>query len=82
MTCGATTGPTVNLDLRGLFSRDISIFGARMGTGKEFQELCKVMFSGSIAPAVDTVFPLAKTADAHKRFDERKHVGKILLQIS
>jgi len=82
VTCGATTGPTVNLDLRGLFSRNASISGSRMGTGKEFQELSRVMFSGAIAPAVDTVFPLEKAADAHRRFDERKHAGKILLQIS
>jgi NADPH:quinone reductase-like Zn-dependent oxidoreductase len=81
VTCGSTSGPSVPLDLRGLFSRDAAIFGGRMGTGKEFQELCRVMFAGSIAPAIDTVFPLDKVQDAHRRFDERKHVGKILLKI-
>lgn len=82
VTCGATTGPTVTLDLRGLFSKDAAILGARMGTAKEFQDLCKVMFSGAVAPAIDTVFPLDKVADAHRRFDDHKHVGKILLKIS
>jgi NADPH:quinone reductase len=40
------------------------------------------MFSGAVAPVVDTVFPLEKVADAHRRFDERKHAGKILLKIA
>jgi NADPH:quinone reductase-like Zn-dependent oxidoreductase len=82
VTCGATSGPSVQLELRSLFGRDGSILGARMGTAKEFQDLCRVMFSGAVAPVVDTVFPLEKVADAHRRFDERKHAGKILLKIA
>lgn len=81
VTCGSTSGPTVPLDLRGLFSRDASIFGARMGTAKEFQDLSRLMFSGSIHPAIDRTFPLDAISEAHRYFEERKHVGKILIDV-
>jgi putative PIG3 family NAD(P)H quinone oxidoreductase len=34
---------------------------------------------GLVRPVVDTTFPLAKAADAHRRMESSEHVGKILL---
>jgi len=50
VTCGATSGPDVKMDLRYLFSRDLALFGAKMGTQKEFQELAALVFDGKIDP--------------------------------
>ncbi len=80
-TCGATTGPTVSLDLRYVFSRDLSIFGCRMGTQREFQSLCEAMFEKTFAPVIDKIFPLADAASAHDYLEGKQHVGKVLLQI-
>lgn len=82
VTCGSTTGPVVNLEMRTIFGRDISILGARMGTQKELQELSSVVFSGKINPIIDKTFSLAEAALAHKQMEEKKQVGKILLKIS
>jgi NADPH:quinone reductase-like Zn-dependent oxidoreductase len=80
-TCGATTGPTAILDLRYVFSRDLSIFGCRMGTQREFRALCEVMFQQKFTPLIDKIFPLADAASAHDYLEGKQHVGKILLQI-
>lgn len=82
ITCGSTTGPTVQLDLRYVFSRDLSILGARMGTQKEFQEIANVVFDGKITPVIDETFPLSEAQEAHRYMEAKKHVGKILLKMS
>lgn len=81
VTCGATTGPTVNLDLRFLFSREQSLLGARLTTKREFQELSHAIFSGHIKPVVDRIFPLEKAAEAHAYLETKKQIGKIILKI-
>jgi NADPH2:quinone reductase len=81
VTCGATTGPKVDLDLRMLFGRNVTLFGARMGTQRDFQEVCKTIFPGKIKPIIDKVFPLAEAKDAHLRMEEKKQVGKIILSV-
>jgi NADPH:quinone reductase-like Zn-dependent oxidoreductase len=80
VTCGSTSGPTVTLDMRYLFSRDLSILGARMGTQKEFQELTSAVFSGKIKPIVDKVFPLSQATQAHAYVDAKKQVGKVVMK--
>lgn len=82
VTCGATTGPTVTLDLRYVFSRDIIIFGARMGTQREFQDLCAPIFDGTIAPVVDRVFPLEEASSTHDYIEGKQQIGKVLLKIN
>lgn len=37
--------------------------------------------SGRVRPIIDTVFPLEKAADAHRRMESSAHLGKILLSI-
>jgi NADPH:quinone reductase-like Zn-dependent oxidoreductase len=81
VTCGGTSGPSVQIDLRTLFSRDMSILGARMGTQREFQELAQLVFEGKIDPVIDKIFPLAEAAGAHAHIESRQQFGKVLLKI-
>lgn len=37
--------------------------------------------AGLIRPVIDSTFPLALAADAHRRMDEGRHVGKIVLTL-
>ncbi|HEX8580969.1 MAG TPA: zinc-binding dehydrogenase, partial [Acidimicrobiales bacterium] len=37
--------------------------------------------SGAVRPVVDSTFPLARAADAHRRLEASEHIGKILLTI-
>jgi putative PIG3 family NAD(P)H quinone oxidoreductase len=38
--------------------------------------------AGTIRPVIDSTFPLASAADAHRRMDEGGHVGKIVLVVA
>lgn len=37
--------------------------------------------TGKIKPVIDSVFPLEKAADAHRRMESGEHVGKIVLEV-
>jgi NADPH2:quinone reductase len=36
---------------------------------------------GRLKPVIDSVFPLAQVADAHRRMESGEHVGKIVLAV-
>jgi putative PIG3 family NAD(P)H quinone oxidoreductase len=38
--------------------------------------------AGRIAPVMDSTFPLAQAADAHRRIESSGHIGKIVLEVS
>ncbi len=79
VTCGATTGPNVQLDLRFLFSRQLSLFGSYMGTMGELHEVLGHVFAGRLKPVIDHAFPLREARAAHE-YMERSHMfGKIVL---
>jgi len=79
VTCGATTGPQVGMDLRFVFSRQLSILGSYMGTMSELHEVLKHVFSGRLKPVVDRVFPLSEIRAAHEYMEKSEMFGKIVL---
>src|SRR5436853_7034782 len=46
VTCGATTGPEVKIDLRFLYSKQFNLLGSYMGTMVELNEVLKHVFGG------------------------------------
>ena len=81
VTCGATTGPDGAIDLRALFARQISLLGSFMGSKGELAHAATLLFAGRVAPVVDSVFPLADAAEAHRRLESREQFGKIVLEV-
>jgi NADPH:quinone reductase-like Zn-dependent oxidoreductase len=79
VTCGATTGPQVGIDLRFLFSRQLSLFGSYMGTMGELYEVLNHVFSGRLKPVVDRIFPLSEVRTAHEYMENSQMFGKIVL---
>jgi NADPH:quinone reductase-like Zn-dependent oxidoreductase len=79
VTCGATTGPNVQLDLRFLFSRQLSLLGSYMGTMGELHEVLGHVFAGRIKPVIDHVFPLQEIRAAHEYMERSQMFGKIVL---
>jgi NADPH:quinone reductase-like Zn-dependent oxidoreductase len=79
VTCGATTGPKVELDLRFLFSRQLSLLGSYMGTMSELYEVLNHVFSGRLKPVIDRTFPLEETRAAHEYLEKSQMFGKIVL---
>ena len=81
VTCGATTGPQVGLDLRPLFAKQLSVLGSYVGTKGELLQVSRFFFSGELQPVVDRIFPLAEAADAQRRLEASEHFGKIVLEV-
>jgi NADPH:quinone reductase-like Zn-dependent oxidoreductase len=79
VTCGATTGPKVELDLRFLFSRQLSLLGSYMGTMSELHEVLNHVFSGRLKPVIDRTFRLEETRAAHEYMEKSQMFGKIVL---
>jgi NADPH:quinone reductase-like Zn-dependent oxidoreductase len=82
VTCGATTGYDVKLDMRFLFTRQLSILGSYMGTKAELRTVLKLVAEGRLKPIVDKVWPLQDAALAHEYLEKNKQFGKVVLTVA
>ena len=82
VTCGATSGPIVETDVRRLFWNQWSILGSTMGNDAEFEAVVGELRHGRLLPPVDSVFPLAEGRAAFERMAAAEQFGKIVLRIA
>lgn len=82
VTCGATSGPIVETDVRRLFWNQWSILGSTMGNDAEFDAIVKELRAGRLLPRVDSVFPLSGAAAAFERLASAAQFGKIVVRVS
>jgi NADPH:quinone reductase-like Zn-dependent oxidoreductase len=82
VTCGATGGPQVELDIRRLFWFQWSLLGSTMGTSAEFETVVQVGNQGLFRPLIDTTFPLDRAVEGYRRLAAGKQFGKIVLEVS
>jgi NADPH:quinone reductase-like Zn-dependent oxidoreductase len=81
VTCGATTGYDAKIDLRFLFSRQLSLLGSYMGTKSELAIVLKLVAAGKLKPVIDRVFPLSEAAAAHAYLESGQQFGKVVLSV-
>ncbi len=79
VTCGATAGGKVALDINLLFGKHLSLLGSWMGRRAELVEVLRFIRDGRLKPVVDSVMPLAEARRAHERIEAREHFGKVVL---
>jgi NADPH:quinone reductase-like Zn-dependent oxidoreductase len=79
VTCGATTGGAVTLDLNLLFGRHLTLLGSWMGRRSDLNDALRHIESGALKPVVDSVLPLAEARRAHERIEARDTFGKLVL---
>jgi len=80
ITCGATTGPAVMLELGRVHVMGIRIIGSDSYTYEEFERALNLYWGGGFQQTIDSVFPLAAAADAQRRMDSPELIGKVLLK--
>lgn len=80
VVAGAVSGPVIELDLRQLYLRSISLLGSTMHTPEQFEVLVRAANAGRIEPVVARTFALEEVRAAHEEFERREHVGKLVLQ--
>ncbi len=81
VTCGATTGALVNIDLNHLFIKHQQIIGSTMGNINDIDAVTKLIEADLITPHVDKIFPLEKIIAAHKYLEEGKQAGKVVISL-
>jgi NADPH:quinone reductase-like Zn-dependent oxidoreductase len=78
---GAIGGPLVELDVRTLYLKDLSLLGCTVLAHDVFSSLIKHIENNDITPAVDKTYPLNQIADAQREFLTKRHTGKIVLTV-
>ena len=81
VTCGATTGYDGKIDLRFLFTRQLSILGSYMGSKDELRTVLRLVAFGKLKPVVDKVWPLHDCIAAHTYLEQGKQFGKVVLTV-
>jgi len=81
VTCGATTGSDVRLNLRLLFFKLLSVLGSTMGSLAELHEIMDHVEKGRLEPVVGKVLPLASVAEGHRLLEDRALFGKVVLTV-
>lgn len=76
---GAVSGLVVELDLRRLYLRSVSLLGSMMHSPAQFEVLVATANAGHVRPVVAQVFPLEDAAQAQAQLERREHVGKLVL---
>lgn len=80
VTCGATTGRNGKVDIGFLYTRQQSLLGSMGGNRLDLRHVLSLADRGILQPVLDTIFPLEKAEEAHRRMAAREQFGKMLLQ--
>ncbi|MCG8571095.1 MAG: alcohol dehydrogenase family protein [Spirochaetes bacterium] len=79
VSSGAIAGPIVELDMRTLYLKDITLIGCTAWDEPVFPNLISYIERGEIKPLLSKSFKLAQIKAAQKELQERKHFGKFVL---
>lgn len=79
VTCGATTGPTAEINVPLMFWKQVQLFGSTMGSRKELTDALSIVWQGRLLPVLDQTLPLADIKQAHERIEARRVVGKLVM---
>ncbi len=71
-----------------LLNQNKSVFGVNLGTmwheknrvSKWMEHICEGVDEGWVRPHVDKVFPFTAAGEAHRYIEERKNIGKVILE--
>lgn len=82
VTCGGTSGPQLQMDVRRLFWYQWSLMGSTMGNDAEFAAVTAELNAGRLWPTVDAVYALAEGRAAFERMARGEQFGKLVLRVS
>jgi NADPH:quinone reductase-like Zn-dependent oxidoreductase len=81
VTCGATSGPNPEEEIRHIFWKQLSILGSTMGNDGEFGALLRAVGDGRVVPVVDEVLPLERAREGYERLESGEAFGKVVLKV-
>jgi NADPH:quinone reductase-like Zn-dependent oxidoreductase len=78
-TSGAIAGPIVELDIRTLYLKDLTLRGCTFQDSRVFENLIGYIERNEIKPLVAKTYPLEEIVQAQKDFLSKEYVGKLVL---
>jgi NADPH:quinone reductase-like Zn-dependent oxidoreductase len=91
VSIAAQRGPTAEIRLWDIMRRRLTLTGSTLrARSVAFKKAIRDelldnvwpdVAAGHIRPVIDSVFPLADAAEAHRRMESGEHVGKIVLEV-
>jgi NADPH:quinone reductase-like Zn-dependent oxidoreductase len=91
MLVGLVAGRAAELDLGRILSRRLTVRGTVMrsrsreekgeATRAFARDVVPALAAGRAAPVIDSVYPLDRIADAHRRMESNESFGKIVLTV-
>jgi len=82
VTCGATSGPLGETDIRRIFWNQLTILGSTMGNRSDVIEMLQFVEKKNLKPIIDSTYPLEEVREAHERMIHGEQFGKLVLKIS
>jgi NADPH:quinone reductase-like Zn-dependent oxidoreductase len=79
---GAIAGPIVELDLRTLYLRDLTLLGATVVPPGTFARLVGYVERGELRPLLAAAYPLERLREAQAAFLEKRHVGNVVVTVA
>jgi crotonyl-CoA carboxylase/reductase len=79
--CGATSGYTLDFDVRYLWMRQKEIIGSHFANAWECTKANELMESGEIRPVLWRTMGFDGVGEAHQLMRENKHLGKISILV-
>jgi NADPH:quinone reductase-like Zn-dependent oxidoreductase len=79
VTAGAHAGGDVELDVKRLYRRKLTLIGGAGSDPQDVQATIDGAASGRLRAAIDRILPLSEVVEAHRLVDERLVTGKVVL---
>jgi crotonyl-CoA carboxylase/reductase len=79
--CGATSGFSLDFDVRHLWMRQKTIIGSHFANAYECQRANQLIIEGKIKPVLSRVFPFSECPEPHQMMKENAHVGKMVVLV-
>jgi len=79
LTCGATTGPTGETDIRRVFWNQLDVRGSTMATPGEVDDVLSLVWDGTLEPRIRERLPMSESGRAHRLLENREGFGKVVV---
>ena len=79
---GITAGPSVKLELRKVYFKQLHLVGSTMGSPDDFTAMLDMVCKHKIRPVVDEVFDLSNGNKAFEKMNVSSQFGKLVLRVS
>jgi NADPH:quinone reductase-like Zn-dependent oxidoreductase len=81
LVVGSTSGPKVELDIRYIFAKQISILGSTMGSRDDYHRVMSLLFEGRLQAVIGAELPLEQARQAQEMLAAGDVFGKIVLNV-